>query len=474
MRLWLGFSSVAHRAHLAVVLLALFAAASLPAFAAHVTDVADAMDEQHPLEVDLEATYLHARSETRLTRENLQADAAGNRGIQLVDELRHVRTVDETDLRLGVGLWHDLELHFILPLVIRDVQDWDYAIVNGASVASVSTLANNHIDISGCGGAGSCDQTVAKPIVPGAGQSTRAGFRDPTIGIAWGPINEERELKLKPELFPEGKPVSTWVVGFDYTLPLPGGTADDPSLFGFNAAAGAVPAAKQGNESKRAHVFTLWTAFSKRFRVLDPYVRFYASAPYVPKGSGTVGDGAYDNCWHTNLLSDVATQNCADTHWRGQTGYRPPYEGGFTVGTELVAAEDQRAQQKLAFDVRADVHYYGPGRVYSQVADLLGKLTFADEHLATEFQVGLYGRIARWLHLRVYGSLGFDTPHYLTTEAVGQDINGNGSITLSAGKTPPSLEQNPLYDFRLDQIGRRLRAETVMTLGIAGTLSLNF
>jgi len=464
------------RTRLPIALFALAALLPLPSFAAHVTDVADAMDEQHPLEVDLEATYLHARTDTRITRENLQADAAGAKGIQLVDELHHQRVIDELDFRLGVGLWHDLELHFVLPLVLHDQQDWDYATVNGASVAPISTLANNHLSISGCGAAGSCNPNgPAQPIVAAPGQSTRAGLRDPTIGIAWGPINQERELKLKPEIYPEGKPVSTWVIGFDYTLPLPGGTADDPSLFGFNAATGngALPA-KQGTESMKAHVFTLWTAFSKRYRVLDPYVRFYATAPYVTKGNSDIGSGAYDNCFHTNLLSDVATQSCADPRWKGQTGYRPPYEGGFSIGTELVAAEDLRAQQRLAFDLRADVRYLGPGRSYTQVADMLGKLTYSDEYLSSMFQLGLYGRVARWLHARVYGSVGFDSPHFLTTEAVGQDLDGNGSVTLSAGRSPPSPEQNPLYDFRLDQVGRRLRAESVLSWGVAGTLSLNF
>ena len=477
MRPGLAFSPPAHRrAPLPLALFALAALLPCPSRAAHLTDVADALDEQHPLEVDLEATYLHARTETLLTRENLQADSTGARSILLVKELHHRRTIDELDLRLGVGLWHDLELHFVLPLVIGDQQDWEYATINGVSVAQVSTLANNHLSISGCGASGSCDpNSAAQPIVPAPGQSMRAGLRDPTIGIAWGPINEERELKLKPELYPEGKPVSTWVIGFDYTLPLPGGKTDDPQLFGFNSQLGTGPTlAKSGTEAKKAHVFTLWTAFSKRFRVFDPYLRLYASAPYVPKGSGTVGDGASDNCWHPNLLSDVATQNCADSNWKGQTGYRPPYQGGFSIGTELVAAEDQRAQQKLAFDLRAGVRYFGPGRDYTQVADMLGKLSYSDEYLSSEFQLGLYGRIARWLHARVYGTLGFDTPHFLTTEAVGKDLNGDGAITLSAGKKPPSLEQNPLYDFRLDQVGRRLRAESVISWGIAGTLSLNF
>ena len=442
---------------------------ALDARAAHVTDVADAMDEQHPLEIDLDATYLHTRTETRITREQV---AAGQ--TSLVDELHHLRTVDEIGLRLGIGLWHDLELHVIAPLVLRDAQDWRYADVNGVSVEGASTLKNNHVDISGCLKPGACDSaSPASPIVPAPGQSSRAGFRDPTIGIAWGPINEERELKLRPELFPPGKPVSTWVIGFDYTLPLPN-DADDPSRF-FKGRPGAFQAVPgNGTEARRVHAFELWTAFSKRYTVLDPYFRVWARAPLVPRTNAT-SSGPYDNCRHPELLADIAQANCAvGGPWQGQTGYQPPYQAGFTLGTELVAAENVKEQQRLAFDLRADIRYVGPGRDYTQVADMLGKLTFADEYMNAKASIGLYGRVARWLHARIYGSIGFDTPHFLTHENIGDDKDNDGKITLSAGSGKPAIDQNPTYDFRVDQVGRRLRAEAVVIWGFAGTLSLNF
>jgi hypothetical protein len=430
--------------------LAAFVLVTSPAFAAHVTDVADAGDERHPLEVDIDVTYLHTRSETRISRER-----PGTAGTALVDELHHLRTVDELGFRLAFGLWHDLELHVFAPMVLRDVQNWRYA--NGVD-ASSSSLTNNRIDVSGCAAAGSCSSL--SPIVPAIpGESHRAGFRDPTIGITWGPINEERELKLKPELFPEGKPVATWVIGFDYTLPLPGGTVDDPSRWGANSSdvTGTLPS--DGSESRRAHIFTLWTAFSKRYRVLEPYVRVYGSAPVVPKT-------AYNNCNHPELLANVAAANCPV--WRDQTGYKPPWEAGLALGTELVAAEDTEGDQRFAFDVRGDLRYRGPARDYTQVTDALGKLTYSDEYLTTMGSVGIYGRVARWLHFRVYGTVGFDTAHFLTHENVGEDKDNDGVIL------PGTVDQNPTYDFRLDQVGRRLRAEMSLIWGFAGTLSLNF
>ena len=417
-------------------------------FAARITDVADAADERHPLEVDLEATYTHLRSLTTLTREQTTAG-----GIQLNDELKHVRTVDALDLRLAIGVWHDLELHAAAPLFLRDLQSWSPA-------GGAGTLATNTTSISGCAVAGSC--TTVQPILPVSGQSRRTGFGDPTVGIAWGPVNEERELRLKPGLFPEGKPAATWVIGFDWTLPLPGGKVSDPSRFGL--ASGAAVSA--GAESRKAHVFTLSTAFSKRYRVLEPFVGFSASAPFAAKG-------AYDNCSHPELLSDVAAANCKGL-WAGETGYKPPYEAQATLGAELVAAEDLKGDQRLSFEVRGDLRWHGPARDYTQVADALGKLTSSDEYVTTRGTLGIYGRLARWFHLRVTGSVAVDSAHFLTHEDIGDDKNHDGKIVISGGSGQAAPEQNPLYDFRLDQVGRRLRAEPSVTWGVAGTLSLNF
>jgi hypothetical protein len=477
----------AHRTLLSRVacaaLLALCAPGAGSARAAHLTDVADAMDERHPVEVDLDFGYLHLKKQTKVTRENVQLDpATQKRGIVLVDELQHTETTDQLDFRLNVGLYHDLELHIIAPLLIGQKQEWGFATVNGASVQPVSTLQNNKINISGCNATGACD--AANPLLPTPGQSLRAGFKDPTIGLAWGPINEEREQLLKPDLFPQGHAVSTWVLGLDYTLPLPG-DVDDPSkyLVPATSTAPVAMAANAGTVShpaiRKAHVFSPWTAFSKRFKVLDPYFGVRAKLP-IPVGGSSAGDGSYDNCWHREQLADVASPsgtflgNCAAAAWKGDTGYKPAYTGAFTFGTELIVVDDKVAQQKVAFDLHTEVTWFSPSRGYSQVADALGKLTYEEEHVQALTTLGFYGRIARWLHVRVSGTLGVDTPHFLTSESIGKDLDGDGQVQISAGATGKSPEQNPTYDFRVDQPGRRLRAEAVFIWGVSGALALNF
>jgi hypothetical protein len=447
----------------------LLVCASGSARAARVTAVADGMDEGRALDLDLDVSYLHLREDTRIGRENLQIDpSTGKPGIVVVDELAHTRTVDEMQFKVAVGLWHDLELHLLAPLAIRDDQSWDYATVGGVSVGPASTLANNHLDISGCNGSPTaCDPTAAaRPIVAVPGRTHRFGFRDPTVGVAWAPINEERQVRLHPDLFPPGKPVSTWVLGFDYTVPLPG-NVDDP--FQATVPGGALPL---GHVIRKAHVFSLWTAFSKRYRVLDPYLKLRASLPLAVQGA--TNQGATDNCWHPEILADVAVQNCTDPAWKGQTGYQPPATFGLTLGTEMVVSEGRERGQKLAFDLRGDLTYFARGRDYSQVSDALRKLTTVDEHMALTGTLGFEGRLFRWVSLRFAGTLGITTPHFLNGESIGKDLNGDGTIDVSAGGTPLSREQNPNYDFRLDPAGRRLRALLSILWGASGTVSINF
>ena len=394
--------------------------------AAHITNVADAADEKHPLEVDLEAEYSFVRTTTKISREG-----AG-------DVLDHTRDLMVANMRLAVGIWHDLEIHFIAPLAVSDQQTWK-------PLAGAASLSQNTVSVSGCGGT-LCGPV--QPILPVNGTSKRAGFFEPTIGIAWSPINEERERT------PSG--FATWALGVDYTAPL-GSKVSTPAL------------QTSGSENVHAHVITIWSAWSKRFKVLEPYFKLSGSLPFAAKG-------AYDNCSHPELLADVASLpppgNCADIKWAGQTAYQPAYSGTGTLGAELVAYEGN--DTRFSFDVRGDMTWHGPQRGYTQVSDALGKLTYSDEYVTSQGSIGIYGRAARWFHVRVYGVLGVDTAHFLTHEEIGADVDGKPGINISEGTGVAAPDQNPSYDFRVDQVGRRLRAEPAVFFGVAGTLSLNF
>ncbi len=202
-------------------------------------------------------------------------------------------------------------------------------------------------------------------------------------------------------------------------------------------------------------MFSPWTAYSIRYRVLNPYFSLRATLPLAVQGS------AYDNCSNYQLLADVATMDCpqaqtgngattnaaAIADWQGDTGYKPAFTGEFKLGTEFVVAEDPSGHQKFAFDLNAVTTWFSPARDYSMVSDALGKLTYEDEHITSIGTFGIYGRVARWLHFRVSGSLGFDTPHFLTDESIGKDLNGDGVVTISRGRPQQERRAEPALRF---------------------------
>jgi hypothetical protein len=293
-------------------------------------------------------------------------------------------------------------------------------------------------------------------------QTKRQGFRDPTIGIAWAPVNEARELQLDPKIYPRGGGPSTWVVGADLTLGLPI-SVDDPSHFG----AAASPSAPDSNTvARRTHVLTVWTAFSKRFQVAEPYMRLSGSVPFARKD-------AYDNCSHPELLSDVAPANCAGA-WKGETGYNPGVEAALTLGTELVLLESPYGDARFALDVRGDARYHGAGRDYTQVTDALGKLTYRDEYMTLGSSVGAYARVGSSFRLGVYATAGFDTAHTLTHEDLGAEKDSVPGVQVSGGSGQPAPDQNPDFDYRLDPAGRRLHAEANFIWGLSGQLAVIF
>jgi len=182
---------------------------------------------------------------------------------------------------------------------------------------------------------------------------------------------------------------------------------------------------------------------------------------------------AYDNCRHPELLADVAAANCAGS-WKGQTGYQPAPEAAAILGTEIVTYEDRARDRRFSFDARAGLRWHGPSRGYTQVTDLLGKLTHADQYLTSTAQLAFYGHISRRFLFRAMGLVGLDSAHFLTHEDVGEDKDGDGLIIISEGSGAPAPDQNPNYDFRVDPVGRRLRAEPALFWGLSGTLSLSF
>ena len=131
------------------------------------------------------------------------------------------------------------------------------------------------------------------------------------------------------------------------------------------------------------------------------------------------------------------------------------------------------AKQKFAVDVRTDVIWYSPGRYYGPLSDLGGKLYKSQDCVKVGGQLGVVLHAGRVFQLTGGASFAYTSEHTVTDEAIGKDLpepNGPPNGTVDVVSNPREL--NPSFDWRLDLVGRRLRATEATTLGffLRGTL----
>jgi hypothetical protein len=365
-------------------------------------------------------------------------------------------------------------LHFTVPYVVSDSQSWQYAVVNGASVAPTSSIANNKLNANG--------EALATPAplfaVPGS--VNRGGFGDPTIGLAWGIFNEARDAHLPPTWYPRGSRTATWAIGLDYTIPV--ATPMDPSAT--QPGGTATPTLPIGLGE---HRFDFWTSMSKRFGVVEPYFRLHYTLSLA-------AGNAYDNCSiagngangqpkdPNNMIMSTQGQQVGcnpsntDQFWAGRNKLEPSHVGGVMFGTEFHPIDHGKTGAGLSISLQFSGDYVSKGRNYSELSDVMQKLTYTDQYFSLEGRVTVDYRLLKYLHWVTFASLGTDTTHLLTSENVGIARSSSGVVNLGQDNPtrPGYNEVNPSYDFRTDVPGGRFKITSVSNFVFSTMLALNF
>jgi hypothetical protein len=274
------------------------------------------------------------------------------------------------------------------------------------------------------------------PQANGAYQRVRGGLEYPILGTRWSPVNNDRD---------DTKPAITLQMDYKMAfLPLLVALDDGETNDGTYSL----------NAADAVHRFHFLAAISKRFFLLDPYFVAAYTFPFA--------------------ASD------------GVLGIEPRHDAGFRLGMEIVPFENAALDQKFAIDLGLGSTYFSRGRDYSEVSDALGEITYTDEYLRTGAHVGAVFRALQYITIDLYGSILYDTDHFLTTEAIGCDggcpapgpwafvttergpQDGRVSLKIEDG------ERNPYYNPLLDTTGRRLRVEESLRAEIIARASLTF
>lgn len=339
------------------------------ALAADVTDVLDAADEVYlgtekvkdPIDISLTPKFFQRYEWSKLKREYVD----GSNDIRLLNELEHKRILNEFDIGLEVGMYHDLSFRMNVPIIISDQQTYKFD--------TSSNKVENHISDTGT------VQTVPDPDNPGQmmdviyGMSSlapadsrigddrpyqffklgkdenlkganRVGLGDLSFGIAWSPYNTERHfIPERPWEHNTGR--STVTLAFDYKAPT-----------------GKVKGIDNTYVGSGAHELLFTVAASHRFSFVDPYIRLQYGLPIAL-------DSAYP---------DYSPQG-------NQTRKGPGMWGRIDLGIEFIPYEsiDVKFQRNVKIDLRGYFKYTAEGRAYSELSDALGTSDCVKSGVAT-------------------------------------------------------------------------------------------
>ena len=424
--------------------------AAAPSFAARVTDVEDAADGDDPFDatirIDVEGEYQSAL----ITRENTQVDLGSDPNAVPVNkdvkEFEYERYQVRIVPSIEIGLYQDLALRFRWPIVIREEQAWAFAEGTNKQFSTMARdqapnpapTVNGWPETAGSGFDAVQGGAYGFPArgynawrfdidQNGSFKAVRAGFDLPVIGLAWSPINNERD---------DTKPTVT--VGVDYNMGILSSVflPRDPSNDSLtDAAPGAVAHAK--------HEFHFFVAMSKRMGIFDPY---FVVDYWIP-------------------FADFAAI----------PGYQPRQRAGFTTGGEVVPYAPEDGKRKVALYGAFRAEYLGPGRDYSEISDAVGEITFTDQFARFGMDFGLFIRVAEFAFLNIGGEYRYATEHYLTAEEVGTDRDQEGDAGFGVVDLDPDEgERNPYFNPVYDTPGRRLKAADNSTVRGSFTLGFNF
>lgn len=451
------------------VMATLLLLAAEPVGAAEITEVIDAGDPDDPYDFTAEITYGRSLRRAKITREYNcdpvgrpadaetcpDAAAAGHGALVHVKELRYERVVHELTPRLRFAIWRDLELAVEAPIVLSDEQHIRFAGNGGKKNGTVITPENSSVAPGPRSPTGP-DPVDLFPVPPDL--PTRAGFGDMLFMLRWAPFSQERDRSR-----------ADWVVEVGYRAPT-----------------GEVMRPDNEGVGRGVHELVFGTAFSRRYRYLDPYARFDLALPF-PAGDSMFKD-----------------------YGDAQEHVGPGLRGGFETGLEIVPYEDTERDVKFFIDVGLGATYHGEGRDYSILFDALALgaresaaqcedpafaddpncarfnpesrseiagqphdgLTTVEQYVTFKSKLGIGLQASRYFRLTAQVGLDHDTEHFVSNADVGRDRDGSGLVENKTDPRYDPREHNPTYVPAIDAVGRRLRVEetTVFTFGFTASL----
>jgi hypothetical protein len=345
-----------------------------------------------------------------------------------------------------MGLYKDLELYFVLPIVLSDQTKLKFD--TGVNYDN-STVVQDYNDLT-------YDKENTLFLVPFNGPE-RSGFGDMHAGIRYAPFNQERDW-TRP----------SWVVGMEWTFPT-----------------GQVKRTTNKGVGRGLYEMELYTALSRRL------------LPWVEPFFGLQGTLRFPS--DASLFKD---------HGKTQTLYQPGHSLGIQLGTEIIPWEQAREDRRLTLEFGGGAEYTFEGRDYTVLFDALGGgqcsvdgacdltrfkpgntslhhdpsdatkaprsdgITDVENYGVFDGWVGLAIQPIKFVELGVKFKLVYEQGHFITFADAGKDLDGENNVQEKNGKG--QNEFNPVYNETYDKIGTRFRVEDSLGYVLSFTLAGKF
>ena len=315
-----------------------------------ITQVADAFDDDDPIDVNLSIGYQYSSRSADILREN--GTSAGLYTNSTDKIAQYKETTNRLLMRAEIGLFRDLAFIVRMPVILSNSQSLgDYA--------GSTTQADSLRGTTG-------EQLFTLPF----SSPSRHGVEYLALGLDLGLMNQYRD-HTKP----------TWIVGiesrFSVSEPMhacndhpkdgevkcasPGdvdrnGRQDDTALNATLPAANRTSLPLEGGGGTRSPGVSRGTTglelhsyVSKRIKYIEPYGGFRMLFEFPNSGS-----------------------DYGVTDLRGNLVNHPPLQGTILMGLAVIPWEVRSDYQRLTFDLRLEGTYRSEGRDYNELFDALG------------------------------------------------------------------------------------------------------
>ena len=454
----------------------------LMAESTEITQVADAFDDDDPIDVNLSLGYQYSSRSADILREAATSTGFYTRGTDKIAQYKE--STNRLLMRGEIGLFHDLSFIVRMPVILS----------NSQSLGDYSGSSTQQNSLRGAQG----EQLFSVPF----SSPSRHGIEYLALGLDLGLMNQYRD-HTKP----------TWIVGvesrFSVGTPMhacnnnpkdgevncasPGdvdrnGRQDDQALKALPTTSPTTYPLEGGGPKREPGVsrgttgLELHSYISKRIKYIEPYGGFRLLFEFPNAGS-----------------------DYGVTDLRGNLVNHPPLQGTVITGLSVIPYEVRSDYQRLTIDLRLEATYRSEGRDYNELFDALGSsdaqslrmpnytkylppptvqtpgstttslidptsqrvyvsgLMDTQQYVITRYSVGVTFQANRYIKFTVGSALNHIQGHYLTfDQPCNASLNSSlqdagpcrGRSSVTADYTAPGIP-NPNYRPVINAPGRR-------------------